>query len=579
MVNRIVFLVVGILVSPWIIASSAAEDTVTATVERNPIAIDESVTYHLIIHDPSGEQPDFRALEKDFEILGQRSSSNIQIINGKKSHTQQYQLSLMPKRIGNLHIPPVTVGTQQSNPIELVVTTAKPQLSTPGNQDFFLEVEVTPDAPYVRSQLLLTVRLFIGVSLVSGSLSEPEPADTIVHKLGDDREFTTTRNGRSWRVNERRYALFPQHAGELVIPPLLFQGQAGRRSNSFFDPFPQQGPIKRVRSRELRIEVLPQPEQSPQPWLPTERLIGSMQIAENNKKVRAGEPITVSLTLEATGLPANTLPEPELPVAASVRTYPDQPLFDERITAKGMVGVLQKKITLIPAAPGQLALAPRPLAWWNTTTGQVEYVRFVPQTLDVLPPVPTAPSTPPPSQRVPPVEQPPSSASSEIAAGANEQAGSRWAWATAGGWFYTSLALGGCWLITLLAWWSRERSRAAGTAVQPTGDHTRNDSRLEKALRQACAAGHPESARKALQQLAPLSSMPGQFQVASHSDPLVSAVNELNAFLYRRQQPEQSWDGEKLWKAWKAHRRQPSGKTEVHKGNGLAPLSTAGGID
>ena len=553
MVNRI-FLSFFLLLLPLCVFDNAFGGPITARVDRNPIVIDESVTYQLIINDPSGKEPDFSPLTNDFDILAQGSSTNMQITNGSRSRTKQYQLSLMPKRIGKLTIPPIAVGQEYSNAVELIVITAQPATATNGNQDFFLEVRATPDKPYVQSQILLTVRLYVGASLASGSLSEPEPENTTVHKLGDAHEYTTTRNGHNYRVNERRYALFPQQPGQLVIPPLLFHGQVGRRSTSFFDPFPQPGATKRIRSKELRLEVEPKPLQASLPWLPTPQLTGKVELNQATDNIRAGEPITLNFTLNAIGLPANRLPEPTLSLDKTVRLYPDQANFENTVTDKGMTGVLTQKITLIPSQAGEVTLAPQPISWWNMTTHAQEQLSFKPLTLQVLPSLePVQPS---------PIDSP-THAATPISPEKINAAAPPSFWSQKSGWFWTSMVLACCWLLTLIAWWKKGGVQHGRQQYQATETMKPAIDTLEKHLHKACMAGEAEMARKLLNQL-----------LAGHpiQGPLKDAVAELNANLYGGTVAESQWDGAQLWQAWKKQSQQHGKKGTSTPSDGLQPL-------
>ncbi len=553
MVNRILRSLFLLLLSLCVF-DNAFGGPITARIDRNPIVIDESVTYQLIINDPSGKEPDFSLLANDFEILAQGSSTNMQIINGTRSRSKQYRLSLMPKRIGKLTIPPIAVGKEHSNAVELIVTTAQPANAMAGNQDFFLEVGATPNKSYVQSQVLLTVRLYVGAPLASGSLSEPEPENTTVHKLGDAHEYTTTRNGRNYRVNERRYALFPQQSGQLVIPPLLFHGQVGRRSTSFFDPFPQAGATKRIRSKELRLEVEPKPAQAPVPWLPTQQLTGNMELNQATGEIRAGEPITLNFILNATGLPANRLPEPELSLDETVRLYPDQANFENTLTDKGMTGVLTQKITLIPSQAGEVTLAPQPILWWNMATNSQEQLTFEPHTLQVLP-------------SLEPVQQPPIVSPVQIAKPISPEKVAKTTlqpfWTRGNGWFWTSMVLACCWLVTLIAWWKRESAQQRNRQQDQTTDTSNTPIHtLAKNLHKACIAGQAEVARKLLNQL-----LAGQ-----EMGPLQDAVAELNAYLYAGAGDDNQWDGNKLWQAWKKQHPQPGKTSTSTQSDGLLPL-------
>lgn len=537
-----------------ILPCSAQSTTVSARVDRNPVAIDESLTYQLEIQDPSGGDPDFTPLEKDFEILSQSSSTNMQIINGTRSHSKQYHLTLLPKRIGKLTIPPIVVGQHTSNAIDLVVTTAAP--TQPGSgADFMLDVQATPESPYVGEQVLITVRLYIGASLVSGSLSEPGTDQAEVTKLGEDREFSTTRSGRNYRVNERRYVLFPQQPGSLTIPSVVFQGQTGRRSSSFFDPFSQAGPVRRVRSKELHLTVRPKPEHAPQPWLPAANLSATMELSQTADTLKVGEPVTLDLSINAEGLKATQLPEPQIKVDGEVRTYPDQPSFNDGQGAKGITATLKKKITVIAQEPGTITITPEPIGWWNTTTDRLEYASFKPLTLDVLPgaapaqPTPSVLAAPGKEQESPPRQTAPPSF-----------------WTTQVGWFWVSIGLGCCWLITLFAWHIR-RKKSTPLPVSDKTPDTDSISALEKKLKKSCTCGDARGARECMHQI--LASKPGS---QLEYQELKNALLELNEYLYSPEAGKKAWNGAGLWSAYQAAVARGKIASTGKKENGLAPL-------
>ncbi|MEZ5581408.1 MAG: hypothetical protein R3F37_00205 [Candidatus Competibacteraceae bacterium] len=87
-----------------------------------------------------------------------------------------------------------------------------------------IEVQAEPADPYVQAQVQYTVRLLFAVPLLDGSLDAPQPANAVVERLGDDVSYETQRNGRRYRVIERRYALFAQRSGA-DDSALEFQGR------------------------------------------------------------------------------------------------------------------------------------------------------------------------------------------------------------------------------------------------------------------------------------------------------------------------------------------------------------------
>ena len=186
--------------------------------------------------------PDLGPLAQDFDVLGTSNSTQIRIVNGVRSDTTSWQVSLAPKRSGVIEVPAISLGADQTAPLTLEVKPA-PQgaLGSPGDE-VFIEVELGDDKALsegvmVQQQVPLTVRLFSARPLLGGDLSEPKVDNAVVAKLGDDRQYQTQRQGRNYQVIERRYSLSPEQSGALRIPPIVFKGtaraaQGQRRGNS-----------------------------------------------------------------------------------------------------------------------------------------------------------------------------------------------------------------------------------------------------------------------------------------------------------------------------------------------------------
>ena len=153
---------------------------IKTTIDRNPVSINESFQIIFTATESPDDDPDFSPLEKDFEILNQSHRSNSSWINGQSTESIQWILNVMAKQTGNQLISPITFGKDVSQPATILVTKS----STPGNSnkndDLFLEVEISPESPYVQSQVLYTLRLFRRVQIAQASLNEPVLADAII---------------------------------------------------------------------------------------------------------------------------------------------------------------------------------------------------------------------------------------------------------------------------------------------------------------------------------------------------------------------------------------------------------------
>ena len=118
----------------------------------------------------------------------------MRIINGRRSEQTRWQIELAPKTGGEIRVPALSVGAAQTAPLTLTVTPTPPEVARRQGEQLFLETEIEPagagQAIYVQSQVSYTVRLFYALPLLDGALSDPQPADALVERLGEDRSYT-----------------------------------------------------------------------------------------------------------------------------------------------------------------------------------------------------------------------------------------------------------------------------------------------------------------------------------------------------------------------------------------------------
>ena len=118
-----------------------------ASVDRAQVRLNESFTYTLRLEGEPNAEPDVTSLEQDFDILQRSQSTRIQGSNGQYSQFTEWQIVLMPTRIGVFTLPGVTVGGQTANPIRVEVLAAGSE-EAPG--DIFIEVSAEPQHPFVQ---------------------------------------------------------------------------------------------------------------------------------------------------------------------------------------------------------------------------------------------------------------------------------------------------------------------------------------------------------------------------------------------------------------------------------------------
>ncbi|MCB1642737.1 MAG: BatD family protein, partial [Xanthomonadales bacterium] len=156
-------------------------------------------------------QLDLSPLQRDFEVLGRSSGTQISMVNGTTTRTSTLELQLRPLREGRLQLPALQLDGQQTQPavVDVVPTPVSGDQLDP-QQDFMILLEADSEQPYVQQQITLTVRLYYGVALSDGSLSEPSSDSAVVSRIGRDEIYASQVGGRNYQVLQRRYAVIPQ---------------------------------------------------------------------------------------------------------------------------------------------------------------------------------------------------------------------------------------------------------------------------------------------------------------------------------------------------------------------------------
>ena len=224
-------------VALWICESVAAAPEARAWLDRNSMHIGETVTLNVEVSGDSGaKQPDFAALQNDFEMLGTQSQTSMSIVNGASNSKLLWAVGLQPRRAGALTIPAFTIGAATTQPITLNVLPAQAGAVGKAGDDVFVDVEAAPRSPYVQQEVRLTVKLFYALNLTDGNLDDPKVEGLVVRKLGQDSNYTAEVDRRRYRVVERHYAISAEKSGALEIPAIAFRGHAFGPGdlNSFF---------------------------------------------------------------------------------------------------------------------------------------------------------------------------------------------------------------------------------------------------------------------------------------------------------------------------------------------------------
>lgn len=545
---------------------------IEVSLDRNPVAQNETFTLVFSAAETPDDDPDFGPLEQDFEVLGQTQSNQFSLDNGHANRRVEWQVTVMAKRAGTLEVPPIAFGSDQSPPLAVTVTPgAATGHHAKGDEDIFLEVETEPKKPYVQAQVIYTVRV-LGRVRFNGELSNPEADDALIEKLADDRNYAVNRDGAQYNVFERRFALFPQKSGPLKIGPVHLTAQVAGGGGSPFNPFfGRQPQTRRIDSEAVNLDVRPIPKEfTGKHWLPAENLTLEDSWAAKPPRIALGEPATRTLTLKAQGATVGVLPElnPDAASTTDFKQYPDQPAINETQHRDGVSSSRQEKTALMVSRPGTYRLPAVEIPWWNTRADRLETARIPERVLTVAPAPGTAPTpetTPAPAapQAEPATATPAPGASVPVAPMAP----------TVDLGFWLAWLFGAGWLATAVAWGISARRPTVSPAPRPAPDPAPSQRQMVEAIERACRANDAMAARRALAAWAERR-WPGLGAAdwaRRCGGELGREIGRLDRGLYGRE-PGADWRGDGLWRGFQAYMSETKAGAETRALPTLEPL-------
>lgn len=532
---------------------------ITTTIDRNPVSINESFQITFTATESPDDDPDFSPLEKDFEILNQSHQSNSSWINDQSSKSILWILNVIAKKAGNLLIPPISFGEDVSQTATLLVTKKSTSSNShPGNEDLFLEVEVSTETPFVQAQVLYTLRFFSRVQFSQASVNEPEMEDAIIEKLDEDKNYNTSIKGIDYVVTERKYAIFPQKSGVSTIAPLVLNAEVISSSRPRFNGFfsRQMTKTKRVLSNEITLNVQAAPEDfKGKRWIPSEQLYLKEEWSGDTDKMKVGEPLTRTLTLLAKGTTVAQLPElnrgTEL---AQLKTYPDQPNLQEQKKADGLIAFREEKIAYIPSKAGSYTLPAIAIPWFNTRTNKMEITRVAKSTVTAIGSV-SAQDRDSKNIQPPAVTETPNQSEPEIRIVENTF------------WMWCSLVLACGWLITVIIL-VKKLSPVKEEIALDTKELTLK--KIIKNLKQACLDNNAIAAKDALLNWGKIKFDSANLSaIASHCEARFrDEILLLNQSLYSSE--DQHWQGKKLFQTFTENNARE--KVSKNTNEALEPL-------
>lgn len=348
------------LLTLLLLHSIALAAELSVKVDRQKLYEDESLVLSVQLRNGAAA---FDPIIEDFEIVQRSQGSQVQYINGVRSDSQSWEFVLAPKRAGLLSIPAFEMAGAISEELKVTVESIGSRAQQNEDRPFFLRTSVSNKTPFVQQQIIYTMKLYQQTPIVDGNVTEPDHADIQIERLGLDRSYMEQVDGREYSVLERRYALFAQRSGEIVLPAINLNARVstGQSTNRLFAPDTRN---IRVRAQSITLDVKAATDAYRAAWwLASSNVVGEAKWQPEDAQV--GQPLTLEVLIAAEGVMPAQIPVIADPSLPSVRMYSDGSRAAKKAGAEGVVSQRVTRWTIIPMRPGKLEVAAFTLPWWD----------------------------------------------------------------------------------------------------------------------------------------------------------------------------------------------------------------------
>lgn len=371
---------------------------ISSEIDRNRIEQGESFRLILKITANEANQVDLEPLHKDFQILGRSHQSSTTFQNGSLKSTTKLVLTLFPKRAGQLTIPALELEGEKSKEHSIEVVEVKQPSAVDGGVEFLSTL--SDKTPIVQQPIIYQSSLVLGRKIYDAGIQEPQVTEgkALIEALGEQRQYEQELNGRRMLVIEQAWLITPQQSGTLKIQGARLSGQVPDGRPDPFRGFNTRA-VRRifVSAEDYEVEVQQIPaEFTGEHWLSAKEINLSSDFDRAIDSWTQGEPVTRTLTLEATGVKKEQLPELVLPEVPGLKQYATKPQIEQYYVDGELTLSLKLEVTVIPERGGKITLPEIQLLWWNTKAKQQEAASIPAINIDVEADTTALATNPPP---------------------------------------------------------------------------------------------------------------------------------------------------------------------------------------
>lgn len=357
----------------------------------------------------NGEMRNFRPPNNlsNFRVLsGPNQSSNMSWVNGKTTSSITYSYILMAVKEGSFKLNPASANingkSYETNSLEITVGKGVPVQQPNSNggsnnkqvnvsDDIFIKASVNKSKVYLGEQLIATYKIYTRLNIAGGEAGDDTKLNGFWKQeidLGQLQWNTEVIGGYQWKVATiKKYVLFPQRSGDLVVDPLAMNFIVQKRAkggNTLMDQF--FGRVENVeyncKSKPIKIKVLPHPQPEPEGYSGAVGKL-NMSVDVSATEVKANDAINIKVKVSGKG---NIGLIDNLPIE-----FPsDFEIYDPKIndniktTINGVNGSREFDYLVIPRHPGKFDLGVLEFSYFDPSAKKFKTITSDPILINVL---------------------------------------------------------------------------------------------------------------------------------------------------------------------------------------------------
>ena len=246
-------------------------------------------------------------------------------------------------------------------------------VATPCTTDPFIFVKVDHTAAYVNEPVVLQVRLCYKKPVDTLTLDQFSLTHALISSLGKPRQEPFTYDGNSWSSFVYLFVVYPQQAGELVIPELQARGTrektatAGSFFAHFFSGFEREQIQARSQPVIITIKSLPSEARA----MPLVGEVMSFTATLDKKTIDLSTAATLTIHVVGTINMAHVTFD-HLAVPDGLKRYDAKRLITADEKQPGMLN-LRHEIVLQSLKVGTFTIEPLTLSFFNAKTGRIDH--------------------------------------------------------------------------------------------------------------------------------------------------------------------------------------------------------------